>query len=93
MRQDKYILEKRTYKDLKYIEKQDRLYKNKCPQQYRFHKFVKLNIISKHESESDIFTGIYENQKYTVKLQNMDGYFYFIDSQKKRIMGLLDFIK
>ena len=90
MRQEKYILEKKTFKDSKYIEKQDRLYKNKYPSAYRFHKFVKLKVITKHESESDVFIGMYENQKYTVRIQNMDGYFYFGDSRKKRTLELLD---
>lgn len=91
MRQEKYILEKKTYKEPTYITKQDRLYKNKFPAAYRYHVFVKFKIVSK--DGSDIYTGMYENQKYTVKLQNMDGYFWFENIRKKQMLELLDSIK
>ncbi len=46
MRQSEYILEKQTYKTPEYILKNDKKYKKSHPLEYRFHLFVKLQIIS-----------------------------------------------
>lgn len=59
MRQEKYILEKKTYKEQKFIQKQDKLYKKQYPMLYRYHLFVKLKVIA--NNEENIFTVIYEN--------------------------------
>lgn len=46
MRHNEYILEKNRYAEPKFIQKQDNKYKKSHPLVYRFHLFVKLQIIS-----------------------------------------------
>jgi len=46
MRQNEYRLEKETYKTREYILKNDKKYKKSHPLEFRFHLFVKLQIIS-----------------------------------------------
>ena len=46
MRQNEYRLEKQTYKTREYILKNDKKYKKSHPLEFRFHLFVKLQIIS-----------------------------------------------
>ena len=46
MRQNEYRSEKQTYKTREYILKNDKKYKKSHPLEFRFHLFVKLQIIS-----------------------------------------------
>jgi glycine cleavage system aminomethyltransferase T len=82
MRQDEYRIEKNTYKDAKYIEKMDKKYKIKNPSKFRFHLFVKLQVIT---IEDKTATVIYEKREQHILLQNMDGFFYNNDLRKKAI--------
>lgn len=82
MRQNEYSLEKNTYKNINYIRKQDKKYKKSHPCDYRFHLFVKLQII---HIDNKVATTMYEKRKQNIILQNMDSYFYFNEIRKKKL--------
>ena len=82
MRQIQYRLEKNTYKDPIFIQKQDKRYKKTYPCHYRFHLFVKLEIVCINENMATV---IYDKQKQNIVLQNMDSLFFFNEVRKKNI--------
>ena len=81
MRQDEYISEKNTYKSPEYIQKRDQKWRKKHPLAYRFHEFIQVPI--KHVCDN-IVTVVYSDQEQQVILQNIDGFFYFNESRKKK---------
>lgn len=82
MRKTEYRLEKNTYKEPKFIQKQDKKYKKTHPCQYRFHTFVKMEILSVKNS---IATVILDKHQKIIVLQNMDSYFFLNEIRKKKI--------
>lgn len=84
MRNEEYILEKNTYKDVNYISKRDKVHKKKYPSQYRFHKFVKLRVFSREKEN------IFICNNYIIRLQNMDRYFYFDNNRRNRMYTMLE---
>ena len=82
MRQTEYRLEKNTYKSNKYIQKLDKKYKEKNPCNFRFHIYVKLQIIC---IKNKIATVIYENKEQEIVLQNMDAHFYLNEFRKQNM--------
>lgn len=90
MRQGEYRFEKKTYKDRKYIDKNDRKYKQKYPEKYRFHLFVRLKIIS---IKDDVATVIYSGNKTDIQMINMDAFFYFNEDRKTKMLALLSLFR
>ena len=82
MRHNEYILEKNRYTEPKFIQKHDKKYKKSYPNAFRFHIFVKVNIVSINKN---IATVIYEKQEQYIILQNMDSYFYLNEVRKQKI--------
>lgn len=109
MRHHEYRLEKQTYKTPEYIMKNDKKYKKTHPLEYRFHLFVKIEIISindniavvNHKEISDLIRNVCKMvsevsplicrskpddcEYQTIKLQNMDSYFFLNDNRKKKM--------
>ena len=81
MRQEQYISEKNSYREPEFIQKQDKKYKKSHPSSYRFHLFVKLEIVL---VENKIITVIYEKHEIKIQLQNMDSYFYLNEIRKNK---------
>jgi hypothetical protein len=81
MRQKEYIMEKQTYKSYDYISKKDHKYKQIHSNEFRFHIFVKLKIIS---IKDDI--AMVNNYIEEIQLINMDGFFYFNEIRKEKMI-------
>ena len=83
MRQPEYIAEKNTYKTPEYIQKRDQKWRKNHPLAYRFHEYVKLPIVSISEN-NNIATVVHVGREQQIVLQNMDGFFYFNETRKKK---------
>jgi endo-alpha-1,4-polygalactosaminidase (GH114 family) len=82
MRHNEYISEKNTYKTPEYIQKRDQKWRKKQPLAYRFHEFVQISVLS--ITNKNIATIIRNGREQQIVLQNMDGFFYFNETRKKK---------
>jgi hypothetical protein len=82
MRQNEYTVEKNSYKQPEFIQKQDKKFKKKHPSAFRYHIFVILTILSINGCKATV---IYEKQEKQIILQNIDSYFYFNECRKKKL--------
>lgn len=82
MRHDEYKNEKKTYKTPEYILKNDKKYRKKQPEKFRFHLFVQLTVLS---VQNNIALVIYEKKHQYITLQNMDSFFYLNEYKKVKI--------
>ena len=89
MRQADYRIEKKAYKDSKYIKKQDDLYKKTNPDKQRFLVFAQSPIVSMHKTDNTA-TIVYEGHKQSITLQNMDSFFYDNNDRRK---AMEDYVK
>ena len=64
--------------------KNDAKHKIKHPNAYRFHIFRKFKIIN-FKKETGIVKVLYDNKHQLLKLQNMDGFFYFNENRRNKI--------
>jgi len=88
MRQEQYRLEKQKYAKIDFIMKNDKKYKIKHPNAYRFHIFMKFKIMH-FNKETNIIKVLYNNEHQLLKLQNMDGFFYFNENRRSKIEDYL----
>lgn len=93
MRQNEFRIEKNKYKDSNFIKNNDIKYKKKFRCEDRLLLFVKLNIVNViNDSSEKIINVIYEKKAEKIKLQNMDGFFYFDEDKQRKIKEQLDLI-
>ena len=94
MRQNEFRIEKNKYKDSDFIKNNDIKYKKKFRCEDRSLLFVKLNILNIenliNDSNEKIINVTYEKKTEKIKLQNMDGFFYFDEDKRINMKEKLD---